>query len=68
MQLENIGELATKLSNSYELQDLIFSSTHFYHYQLGKGDQYFETPLEKQDGAISYGLSGNFTSKRCFCC
>jgi hypothetical protein len=66
VQLENIGELATKLSNSYELQDLIFSSTHFYHYQLGKGDQYFETSLEKQDGAISYGLSGNFTVKDVF--
>jgi hypothetical protein len=34
VQLENIGELATKLSNSYELQDLIFASTHFYHLSI----------------------------------
>lgn len=63
VQLENIGALATKLSDSYELQDLIFASTHFYNYQLGKGDQYLETILEKQDGNISYGLSGNYTVK-----
>lgn len=63
VQLENIGELATKLHSSFELQDLIFASTHYYHYHIGAGNKYYQTFLYKQDGSISYGLSGNYTVK-----